>query len=32
VPTVVAFKGGNFYKEYKGDRSEQSLIEFAESL
>ena len=32
VPMVVAYKGGNFTKEYKGDRSEQSLLEFANSL
>lgn len=32
VPTVIAYKGGNFYKEYTGDRSEQSLIEFANNL
>nr|QBK85272.1 MAG: thioredoxin [Iridovirus LCIVAC01] len=32
VPTVIAFKGGSFYREYKGDRSEQSLIEFGNNL
>ncbi len=31
VPMVVAFKGGNFAKEYKGDRGEQSLVEFAKT-
>ncbi len=31
VPMVVSFNGGNFGKEYKGDRGEASLVEFAKT-